>query len=264
MDFIGQERLLNKINGYSSQTMPHSILLIGEEGCGKKTIVKYIANKLNLRLVELNSAPGADKIIDFQQNAVRSLFLIDLTKLRLERDQNQFLKFIEEPSDNAYIILTNTTDIGILPTIANRCVKLKFEPYAKEQLKQIKKLGDDRIYNICRTPGQLAFISEESFADMRKLCETIVAKLGVASYANTISIATKVNYKDQYGKFDFSAFLRLLEKTAEDAYIDAKNAQALQIYLGVAKAKSKLAQNGSLAKEPFMISLLDRLWKETR
>lgn len=264
MDFVGQERLLSEINGYSQRNMPHSILLIGEEGCGKRTIVKYIANRLNMELIELDSSTEADKIISCQQSALKSLYLIDLTKLRLDKDQNRFLKFVEEPSSNAYVVLTSPTDAGILPTIANRCVRLDFEPYTTEQLKQIKKLCDDRMYEVYRTPGQLASASEASFFDMLKLCETIVSKIGAASYSNTISVATKINYKDQYGKFDFFAFLRLLEKTAAKTYTENGSKTALRVYVCVADRLKKFTRNGSLAKEPFMISLLDDLWKETR
>lgn len=264
MDFVGQERLFNIINSYSLKNMPHTILLLGEEGCGKKTVVKYLANKLKLRLIEVNSAVESDKLIEFQQSVLKSLFLIDLSKLRLEKEQNQFLKFIEEPSKNNYVILINTSEVGILQTVLNRCVKLRFEPYTVDQLKRIKRFNNEEIYKVCRTPGQLNSVSEQSFIEMNKLCETVVNKIKIASYANTISIATKINYKEDYNKFDFSAFLNLLEKTAEDTYLKSNNNYALTIYLCVNKAKQKLVQNSGMAKEAFMISLLDEMWRKTR
>lgn len=264
MDFVGQEKLLDRINGYSLKNMPHTILLLGEEGCGKKTVVRYLANKLNLKLIQVDSALSQDKIIEYQQSALKSLYLIDLTKLSLEKEQNQFLKFIEEPSKNAYVVLIDTSEVGILQTVLNRCIKLIFEPYTKEQLRQIKNFADDAIYKVCRTPGQLAYVSESSFAEMSKLCESIVLKIHTASYANTISIAARINYKEDYSKFDFSTFLNMLEKTAEELYLKMRDRQALTIYLCLNEYRQKLAQNGNLAKEAFMTSLLDELWRRTR
>jgi DNA polymerase III delta prime subunit len=264
MDFVGQEKLLKTINGYSWKTMPHTILLLGEEGCGKKTIVRYLASKLNLKLIQVDYSISQDKIIEYQQSALKSLYLIDMTQLRLEKSQNQFLKFIEEPSKNAYIVLINTSEVGILPTVMNRCVKLRFEPYTKEQLRQIKAFDDDNIYKVCRTPGQLACISESSFTEMSKLCESIVLKINSASYANTLSIATKINYKEDYDKFDFSTFLNALEKTTEDLYLKMRDRQALIVYLCINEYRQKLAQNGNISKEAFMTSFLDELWRRTR
>ena len=42
---IGQTKLLNKINALNIDSLPHSILMIGDLGCGKHTLCKYIANK---------------------------------------------------------------------------------------------------------------------------------------------------------------------------------------------------------------------------
>ena len=52
---IGQTKLLNKINKLTLNTLPHSLLFIGEYGCGKHLICNYIANKFNLELNKLDN-----------------------------------------------------------------------------------------------------------------------------------------------------------------------------------------------------------------
>lgn len=264
MEFVGQEQLFKTINGYTLKTMPHTILLLGEEGCGKKTIVKYIANKLKLELTVINKKIEPEQLTEYQQSAIKRLYMIDLTELRLEKDQNQFLKFIEEPSENSYIILINTSEIGILQTVLNRCVKLRFEPYTTEQLKQIKSFNNDFVYKVCKTPGQLSQLSEEKVIDMYNVCDTIVHKLNIASYPNTISIAARINYKEDYKKFDFTTFLNMLEAVASESYLKENNLLALHIYLYSVSRRQGLVQNSSIAKENFMLSYLDGLWRAIR
>ena len=46
----GQSKLLNIVNNFTLDTLPHTILLEGLKGSGKHSIVSYIADKLNLQI----------------------------------------------------------------------------------------------------------------------------------------------------------------------------------------------------------------------
>lgn len=264
MNFIGQKTLLNTLNSFTIQTLPHTILFLGEDGCGKKTMTKYLANKLGLQLITFEKDTSIEQIIDYQNSSVKTLYLIDLSILNLEKEQNKFLKFIEEPGINVYIVLINSSEIGILPTILNRCYKIRFEPYTISQLKQIKDINNSLVYKVCHTPGQLQDIDEAKLTSMYNLCETIVLKLTQASYANTMSVAAKINYKEDYTKFNFETFLNLLECVSLDFYLNKKYQLALQIYLYIIKRRQELVQNSKIQKEAFLLNLLDGLWKEVR
>ena len=39
---IGQQELVNKFNSYTLETLPHTILLLGDRGCGKHLLVKVL------------------------------------------------------------------------------------------------------------------------------------------------------------------------------------------------------------------------------
>ena len=47
---IGQTKLINRINSFTIDSLPHSILMIGDLGCGKHTLCKYIADKFGLEI----------------------------------------------------------------------------------------------------------------------------------------------------------------------------------------------------------------------
>ena len=49
----GQEKICNRIDSLTIDTFPRTLLLLGEYGSGKHTIVKYISNKFNLNIEDI-------------------------------------------------------------------------------------------------------------------------------------------------------------------------------------------------------------------
>ena len=145
MEFIGQQALLNILSSYTLSTLPKTILFIGEKGCGKRTVAKILANRLNLELVTFESDFAGEDLVEFQQKPVETLYMIDLANFS-EKQQNQFLKFIEEPSPYVYVLLIAESESGVLDTILNRCMKYQFENYSVDQLKQIAEYTNVLIY----------------------------------------------------------------------------------------------------------------------
>lgn len=262
--FIGQKRLREKLNNYTLATLPKSILLIGEKGCGKTWLAMDLANRLDLPYLIIDSQVTEDKLTDYQQAPTPTLYIIELEEFDLKQ-QNQFLKFVEEPSSTVYIVLTARSDNLVLPTILSRCIRFAFDPYSVEELKQfdwMNNISDDRIYNICKTPGQIQKLDTKNFSDLYKLCEQINKQINKASYANTISLSLKVNYKEDYDKFDFDLFFDTLEYVSSEDYKNTFAKQSLNIYSLVNQYKKKLLYK-TIAKENIMLSFLTDLWRLT-
>ena len=53
---VGQEELLNKINTYTLDNFPHSLILVGAKGSGKNLICDYIANHLNIEIIDITKS----------------------------------------------------------------------------------------------------------------------------------------------------------------------------------------------------------------
>ena len=132
---IGQEKLVKILDGYTLHTVPKTMLFLGPSGCGKSWIAARFAESLKLPVVNIDSTITPEKLIEYYQSPIEKMYIIDLKGID-EKQQNKFLKFIEEPSATMYIILTAESEIGILPTILNRCMKYHFEEYTVDQLKQ--------------------------------------------------------------------------------------------------------------------------------
>ena len=262
---IGQEKLVKALEGYTLETAPKTILFLGQSGCGKSWIANAFAKQLDLEVVVVQPDSTAEKLIEYYQCPINKMYLIDLKDI-VEKDQNKFLKFIEEPSKTMNIILMAESTVGILPTILNRCVKYVFEPYTPEQLKQFDwavNCSEEIAYEICKTPGQLLELSVDNLDQALGLCRAIVSSVDKANYANTLSIVTKINLKDDAKKIDFKLFFDLMTYAAFDDYKKNNNELSFKIYLYTIRQQAK-ALNINVAKEAFLLNYLDNIWRLAR
>ena len=262
---IGQEKLVKALEGYTLETAPKTILFLGQSGCGKSWIANAFAKQLDLEVVVVQPDSTAEKLIEYYQCPINKMYLIDLKDI-VEKDQNKFLKFIEEPSKTMNIILMAESTVGILPTILNRCVKYVFEPYTPEQLKQFDwavNCSEEIAYEICKTPGQLLELSADNLDQALGLCRAIVSSINKANYANTLSIVTKINLKDDAKKIDFKLFFDLMTYAAFDDYKKNNNELSFKIYLYTIRQQAK-ALNINVAKEAFLLNYLDNIWRLAR
>jgi DNA polymerase III delta prime subunit len=191
---------------------------------------------------------------------IDTLYLINLNKFT-EKQQNQFLKAIEEPSKSAYFILIANSEAGILNTILNRSIKYHLEPYTKEQIEQITNTTvNDLAFKIFQTPGKLLNLTEQSFNDVMGLANTVVHSINKATYPNALVVSTKINYKDLYNKIDFDLFFDAVEYVALEDYVNNKTEQSLTVFKITNQFKQYATQQ-NLIKEILMINYLTTLWE---
>lgn len=264
MNIIGQNKLLSKIdNYYTMKSLPKTLMFIGPAGCGKHLIAKYVAETFKLDYKEINEDMSNTELDDYLYSTLDTLYIIDLSKFS-EKQQNSVLKFIEEPSKAVYIILTATSEAGILNTILNRCIKHTFEPYTKEQIEQITNTSvNDLAFKIFQTPGKLLNLTKGSFNDIIDLAGKTVGNIGRAEYANALVISTKINYKDLYNKIDFDLFLDAVEYLALEDYKNTANEQSFTIFK-ITNLFKQYATQQRLIKESLMLNYLTTLWEALR
>ena len=257
---IGQSRLVSIINSFTKQTLPKTMLFIGPSGCGKHTISKYLAERFSLDVINIDESVTADELNSYLIKTIDTLYIIDLNKFS-EKQQNQFLKFIEEPSKSTYVILLANSEIGILPTVINRCSKYFFDSYSKEEIEQILNTTvNDLAFNIFRTPGKLLNLTENSFRDLLTLGEKVISRIGQVTYGDALIISTRINYKDLYSKVDFNLFFDVVEFLALEDFKTNNNKQSLVIFEITNKFKQYTTQY-NLLKEALMLNYLTTLWE---
>lgn len=260
---IGQNELVTKLKSYSFQNMPKTLLFLGENGSGKHFISKCFAQHLGVELEEINSQTTAEQLIEIYQSSLPKVYLLDLSTIA-EKQQHKYLKFIEEPASNMRIILIAESEIGILPTILNRCIKYNLADYTVEQLRQFSwasQIENELAFKLCNTPGQLLTLSNtENLESLQEICNEIVINISKMPYSHCLSYSCKINCKEDYNKFDFDLFIKMLIYVAYDNFINSKVEEAFVIYSYLVQRKQLLI-NKTLAKEAFLISSLDELWR---
>ena len=263
---IGQEALLAKLRLYNINTFPRSVMLIGEKGCGKHMLTDIIKSEIltPLPLVDITTLISDEYLDEIYRNPNPSIYLIDLSVIT-EKSQNTILKFVEEPSNNAFIILLAEHRNLVLNTVLNRCIIFEFEQYTKEQLMQFTENhpNSDIITDILRTPGKLLYTNFDSFNEALELADKIIKKIHIASYPNTLSIAGKVNYKDEYDKINVEIMFDLLCFTMLSEYKRTHDINILKMYQLTAEHRKSLLDK-RLNKQLHFENYLSKLWQLSR
>ena len=262
--FLGQPKLLELLNTLNISNFPKTSLVLGDFGCGKSLFISLIQNKLNLNTQQLSDI-DTDLINNINLNPTPTIYIIDGNNLT-QKQQNILLKLMEEPLENSYLIL-KCEDLGsLLDTIVNRCFIFKFSSYDKATLNQFipdkyKNIPD--ICTICNTPGKLVELENLDFMKHYEFGLKIVTKLNTASLANTLTIADKINYKDEYDKLNLNLLLTMVLHHAYNYYI--KN--NLNMYLKLYQLTLKYIQqfkNKIFDKKQLMLSYLIHSWQIVR
>lgn len=208
----GQESLIKQIQTLiESNKMPHSILLVGPEGCGKKTLSRKIAEWMHLELHEIEEKISAESFEETLEKQAFMLYSINCSAQDIKA-QNSLLKLLEEPRKNVFIVLRATSLLNVLSTVQNRCIKFTFSGYSKEVLREFmtSDIGaGDLILNISNTPGDIIKMQNMPLISMYEFAGKILSKMRGANYANSLSILNRIALKNEQNLFDADTFARI-------------------------------------------------------
>ena len=102
------------------------------------------------------------------------------------------------------------------------------------------------------------------YNELVNTCNNFTNKLKKASFNNVIrNIVYKINYKDEYDKFDMTLFLRALKRSLYNDYVKTKDELVYVLYNIVVEQCDKLVDK-RLNKQLFMEHLLSTCWLTVR
>ncbi len=216
---VGQEKIRTRISGFIHEgTFPRTVLFVGEQGCGKHTLANEVAKELTIPIIDISDRLSYETITEIQLNPLPNVYFIDCTGLR-EKEQNIILKFLEEPLNNSYIILSSVNKTNLLETVLNRCYVFEFEVYRKEDLKCFLLSDNNSVLEYANTPGRVVEFSKCNIPEIVKLCDDILRKIGVASYSNVLKIPEKLDIDGKSeDKLNFNVFSYILLYEAVKLY----------------------------------------------
>lgn len=257
---IGQTKLVSKLKSYSIATLPHSILLVGEQGCGKHELVRFMSEHFSISVKDITDDISLETIENIYISSSVCIYTIDVTKIN-EKQQNIILKFLEEPTNNTYIVLMSTSKSIILDTVINRCVTFEFEAYTRDDLLQFLSFDADvdKLLYYCHTPGQILNTTVEKLNATIELADNIIDNIRRARYTNIFKITEKLNIKDSADKIDISLLYNVLSERLFLKYVDNHDKTLYKMYEALSESHKKFIDT-RYNSEYLMDSLFDDLW----
>jgi hypothetical protein len=214
---IGQQSLKIQINKLIENGFPRFTVITGQKGQGKKTLAKYIANKLKYPIITIDTK--IDSIREMIELAYKQtepiIYLIaDADKMSIGA-KNSLLKVIEEPPNNAYFIMTLQQIENTLETIKSRCIQLEMENYQLEELNKfideidsnISSLDRAILQDCCQNKYQIELYIKYGVQEFYSYCKKVVDNIWRVQSANSFKIAEKLDLKSDGTGYDIELFL---------------------------------------------------------
>ena len=113
---------------------------------------------------------------------------------------------------------------------------------------------------IFTTPGQILASNTDIVNSLYDLCLKIIDKIQLSSYPNALSISEKINYDDEYDKFDLISFFRMMNHVILDKYI-SKSDDKLITYMNITNDyEKKFSQDKRLDRQRLFENYIGKLW----
>ncbi len=214
--FVGQKKAKSLIHEWKSRnTFPHFLLVVGEEGSGRRSISAEIAKSIGCKMITVE-----DLSVDSIREILNSAYLLDSKLMYVIPNadrmsisaKNTLLKFTEEPPSNAYIIITLLSLDNTLPTLVSRSQHLVLEPYTKEELMQLTT--NNKYAAVATTPGMIKYfeaIGEDKLVDVVKFCDMVFTKIDKVSLANSFKSSIRIKFKQKDEGFSINTFLATMD-----------------------------------------------------
>ena len=259
-DIIGNNKIKRELtNLVELNRCPHSMLFIGTAGIGKRLIArefakmilceeedKYCGKCKSCLEFDSNNNPDfgeiepdgnnikIDQIRELQKRIVespifsqRKVYIINDADTATKEAQNALLKTLEEPPAFANIILIGSNESNFLSTIKSRCMILRFEDIAKEQIegylkKEFQMLEIPKVI-ISAASGSIGkAIKLKDKQDLYEATDKVINQLEMLDLIDVLKSA-EIIYKSQEDKFEILDYMMtaLFEKAKENIkYLD--------------------------------------------
>lgn len=266
---LGLESIQTYFSKYTVDTFPHSLIIVGKEGSGKRSLCKYLAESLNINLLDITAELSEELINNIYRTSSIQMYLVDARELT-EKKQNVLLKLFEEPYKNAIVIIIANSRFQLLNTVLNRGILIEMPNYSSEVLAKIAEMNnisiDKQYIKLFDTPGSIlkVYSNNINIESINELVDKIVFQMSKATFPNMLTILNKINFKDEYDKIDLDIMLKLLYNRYVNTFISTRDEKYFKLGNLVNEEIKRLSYDSRLNKKLLTESLLITIWKEMR
>ena len=163
VELIGQKEAKTFVKGRKS--LPNCIIIHGPQQSGKKTLARYIAEKVGYDCIFIdNKVDSIREMIDLSSSlAEPTLFVTHISEMS-NAAKNSLLKVTEEPPKNVHICLIAYSENEVLSTLVSRSWVIPILPYSQDEvgyyLEKFVKSSKDimELTHLFSNPGQIQLI----------------------------------------------------------------------------------------------------------
>lgn len=216
---IGQERNIEWLNtAVKNDKVPKSIVIIGPKGSGKRTMAKFIAQKLNCVYAPSDiKVDAVRQVVDTAyKTADKVLYCFENADNMKNAAKNALLKVTEEAPTYAWFVMTLMDDSTLLPTIKSRSFVMNMQPYTAEDKGRILSSLDTEgkltpeqqsyLIEMANTPYELQKLFEYG-QDFLDYVEMVADNISVVESANAFKSGNKLALKNNDEGYDLSLFM---------------------------------------------------------
>ncbi|MBP9686761.1 MAG: AAA family ATPase [Candidatus Doudnabacteria bacterium] len=191
----------------AAHSMPQAVLCVGPEGVGKRLLVRELAARLgaaDLEVMECDCAAVTvqelrqflDRMSLRPAQGTVQVALFDHAEALTPAMANALLKTLEEPPAHGYFFLVSNQP-NLLPTIASRCVQLRFGALLVQECEEI--LGDaykPAFATVVSQVGPGAFVRDPEFGLRAQAWNAEWQELVTASDFRRILLAQRLSAEE--------------------------------------------------------------------
>lgn len=268
---IGQSKIIERFKYLiENNKFPRFILLVGGRGWGKDTLCKEISKMLKTDLVLFGNK--VDDLRECIQLAYEQkspiLYTISGGDTMSIAAKNSILKLIEEPPNNAYIIMQIENEQSTLPTILSRAYLCKMDNYTMQELKDYISKKDtsftneeiDKIVQICDSPGSINILLLPENKEIMETASKVAYNIDKITLSNLLKVSKKIKTTESTEGMDLGLFLNCLQYYVFSLFIETKDERYYSFYAEIIKAKGSIRSN-SINKLYVLDNLLIGGWK---
>ena len=207
-----QAKIEEELNTATLDSLPKSLILCGEYGCGRHLLLNRISEKLGVQAKNISGLLKHEYISELYSNPIPEILYIECDDIS-EKTQNAILKLLEEPPKMAFICILVEDTRKLLGTIVNRCIKWQISPYTRDELSNFT--DNEEVLNYARTPGQVLKYSKLDLSGLSELCDKILSCIAKATVPNALSLSSKIEWTNEdTDKYPYKLFVRCLLNSA--------------------------------------------------
>ena len=224
---IGQKKNKLIIDDWAKKNkFPKFIIITGAIGSGKRTLVKYITDKMNRQVI--NCGLSVDDVREVISQAytltIPTVFIFADAHKMSAQAKNALLKVTEEPPNDAMFILTSVSIEQLLPTLESRCVLLEIEPYKDSELYE---LWPDENVKYCMYPGDIEKLKNTDVQSLKDFCSGLIPST-TSKLLNALSSLNNIEFSNNdKGIFDLMLVLNVLNYMLISKYEESKDIRYL-------------------------------------